>query len=156
MALDHTTGTGARTTLAGIGGTTALPEDGHSPKLLPILREAPGYMDPHLILAHKLARLGSRPMTAFLSTHLNRAELRAMFRPWKAWCRVEKSEEDGHETISCAVYEVPPLRRLIGTFAQQPAHVLHGDFADTDAFDVALVQEVAHHDSPALVAAPQV
>lgn len=105
-------------------------------------------MDPHLILAYKLARLERRPITVFVATTLGADQLKRLFSPWRSWCRVEKHRVELPQAaaIWCEVYGVTLLRTVIGTVGQKPALVLEANFDDLSELDVALLQEVAHHD----------
>lgn len=87
-------------------------------------------MDPHLILAYKLARLVPRPVEALFRTPLAEPELRRIFEPWQ-WLRVSKAQEG--DNVECLA--VTPVTQ-IEVDSGFPSDPLDRDF----------LEEIAHHD----------
>ena len=87
-------------------------------------------MDPHLIVAYKLARLVPRPTEALFHTQLSEPELRRIFAPW-LWLRVSKARDAGD----------------VGCLALTPVAQIEVDSEfGSDPLDRDFFQEIAHHD----------
>ena len=89
-------------------------------------------MDPHLILAYKLARLSPRPFEAAFSSGIAKSDLAEMFSVWH-WLTVKLEPAAPSTAPTCVA------RTERGEIALDSAF-------PTSELDLAMIKEISHHD----------